>query len=225
MKRRMILLALTLTASAQPAAALAAAPNPLMTLPGAILLSDPLSTVGPAWKAAKGRWAAQDGVLRGEYLAAENHPATFRHEVALRDGVIQFDVRLDTAKAITLSLNDAKGHVARLVLDARGFQARKDDHDHAGPDKAEAFNAVKLPLATDAWHTVTVELLGTRMLASVDGQKDSVSFGQADLIGTQKTNVGLTVSGGAASFRNLGVWAATPNAAWVDPTPVIRVKK
>lgn len=198
-----------------------AAPAPLMTTPGPSLLSDPLTALSPAWQAAKGRWTIQDGTLRGESIAEQNHPATYRHALSFTDAVIQFEVRLGDARAVTLSLNDRGGHAARVILTPKGFQARKDDHDHDGPDRAAPFNDVQMPLAPGTWHTVTVEVLGPRLLASVDGQTApaQLSFGQADLIASPKTNVGLTVQGGAASFRNLTVQRATPNPAWADPAP------
>ncbi len=217
MNRLTLLLTLSLFSST-----LAAAGEPLMTVRGATLLSDDLHTLNPAWKTAKGHWTIQDGVLRGEEVADDHHAATSRQALEFQDGVIQFELRLDGATSVALSLNDAGGHAARVVIDEQGFQARKDDHDHSGPDKALAFPRVSTPVPAGTWHTVTLEVLGDRLLATLDGQNtpSTVSFGRAALIGTPKTNLGLVVQGGAASFRNLNVWAAKPNGAWQDPAPL-----
>ena len=219
MKRLTLLLALSFSAPT-----LAAAGDPLMTVRGAPLLTDDLRALSPVWKSAKGHWTIQDGALHGEEVTADHHPATYRQALKFQDVVIQFEVQLDGAKSVALSLNDAGGHVARMIIDRKGFQARKDDHDHTGPDEALAFQRVAVPIAAGTWHTVTVEILGDRMLATLDGQSaaGTLSFGRAPLIGTLKTNLGLVVQGGAASFRNLNVWAATPNAAWQDPAASVQ---
>ena len=59
-----------------------------------------------------------------------------------------------------------------------------------------------------------VEILGQEMLASIDG--DKIGFGANELIGTEKANFGLVVSGQTASFKNLRVWEALPNKNWSE---------
>jgi hypothetical protein len=48
------------------------------------------------------------------------------------------------------------------------------------------------------------------------GPDKAVVFGKVakPLMATDKANVGLTVAGESASFRNLRMWEATPKADW-----------
>jgi hypothetical protein len=218
--KKTLLLMTTLTALAT-ASAQSQDPQTLMTTRGKLLLADPLSAVSKTdWKAAKGEWTIVDGALQGAELSADNHPATYRRALSFQDAVIQFDFNLNGAKLATFSLNDAQGHVARVLLDAKGFLARKDDHDHEGDDKAVNFNQVAVPLKANQWSTMLIEIRGSEMLARVVGEpsqpleKMGVSFGTAELIGAAKTNLGFTVAGSRASFRNLRVYEGLENPAW-----------
>ena len=75
-----------------------------------------------------------------------------RYSVAFTDAVIEFDFRLDGAKAISLSLNDKTGHVCRLSIRPTGFQVAKDDHDHDGPDQRVVLADESRALKPGTWY-------------------------------------------------------------------------
>jgi hypothetical protein len=184
-----------------------------MTLRGKLVFSDALD--GPlagGWKTAKGKWELADGAIRGSELPADHHGAVTRHALAFRDAVIQYSFKLDGAKSTTLSLNDAKGHVCRVVITPALLSVRKDDHDHDGPDKAAVLQTRKLAVEPGRWHTLLVEIRGPEMLARLDDE--TVACGSADGINVDKANLGLTVAGASASFKDLRVWEAQPNPTW-----------
>jgi hypothetical protein len=185
----------------------------LMTERGKLLLSDDLKEVpGKGWRMAKGKWEAADGATRGSEIAEEKHGAVMRYALPFHDAVIEYSFKLDGAKMTTLSINDAKEHLCRVLIRPNGFTVQKDDHDHDGPDKAVVFQTIQTPIKPGEWHTVVVEILGKEMLASLDGQK--VGFGAHDMIAGAKANLGFTVAGQSASFKNLRVWEALPNKDW-----------
>jgi hypothetical protein len=185
----------------------------VMTVRGKLLVHDafdrPLSN---DWKTAKGKWEAVDGAIRGEELSADKHGAVTRHALPVRNAVIQYSFKLDGAKSTTLSINDAKGHVCRVVVTPQALAARKDDHDHDGPDKAAVLQTRKIAIAGGRWHTLLVEMQGAEMLARLDGE--TVVFGGNPGIDVDKSNFGLTVAGASVSFKDLRVWDAQPNPAW-----------
>jgi hypothetical protein len=188
----------------------AAAPAIDPTLKGAARKAA-VSSWTSGWRLRPGQWEFAGGAMKGTELAADKHGAVARVPFAFKDAVIQYDVRLDGCKQTTFSVNDAGEHVCRVLINKDGFKAQKDDHDHTGPDKAKAFNTVALPLAPGTWHTVVIELKGEEMVATIDGKSSS---GSDPLIAVAKANFGFTVSGDGASFRNLRVWEAKPNANW-----------
>ena len=190
-------------------------PKTLLAERGKLLLSDDLNTA-PAkeWHAAKGKWEAVDGAWHGEELASDNHPGVIRRQLKFQNAIFQYSFKLDGAKQTTLSINDEKEHLCRVLIRPNGFTVQKDDHDHDGPDKAVVFKTITTPIKAGEWHTLVVEILGEERLASLDG--DKVGFGSHELIGTAKANFGFTINGQSASFKNLRVWEAVPNKNWAE---------
>lgn len=187
----------------------------LMCERGKLLISEDFDKpLGPAWKAAKGKWEVANGALRGEELPADKHGAVVRTNVKLRNVVVQYSFKLDGAKMTTFSINDAKGHNSRVLINGESFTARKDDHDHAGPDQAVLLQTVKTPVAAGEWHTLVIEIHGGEFLARLNGKQ--VAYGSHEQIDVAKTNVGLTVAGASASFKELRIWEATPKSDWAS---------
>ena len=185
----------------------------LMCERGKLLLSDDFhKPFASPWRVAKGKWEVVDGAIQGSELKDDMHGAVVRTNVAARNIVIQYSFKLDGAKSTTLSINDAAGHNSRVLINKAGITARKDDHDHAGPDKATVLQAVTTPIAEREWHTLVVEINGPEFLARLDGKQ--IAYGTHAAINVDKTNIGLTVAGESVSFQNLRIWEATPKADW-----------
>lgn len=198
--------------------------QPLMTTAADVLVNDSFADALPkAWRSAKGTWTVEGGVLRGVEVAADKHQAVVRRPLAFTDAIVTFSFRLDRAKQISLSINDAKEHVCRLVINPRGFVVQKDDHDHDGPDKAVVFARVPMTFAPDGWHMAVVEIRGREMIAQIDGV-EHVGFGGHELLDRPKANIGLTVAGGPAEFRDFKVVAAKPNPAWAETKAQLAAK-
>ena len=199
-----------------------ASPAPTsMTGRGKLLFEDALDAPpGKNWAVAKGEWKAADGALIGAEKESDHHGAVMRHALPMRDVVIQYSFKLDGAKGISLSLNKTKEHLCRVAINEAGFQVRKDDADHDGPDKAVLLQAVRTPIRPGVWHTLVVELKGDEMLASLDGQQ--VGYGRHDALDAEKANLGLTVAGASAAFKDLRVWEATPNPSWEKTRATLR---
>ncbi len=189
---------------------------PIMMVPGEALASDTFADSLPkAWRPGKGTWTVKDGVVSGTEIPADKHGAVMRRALNFTNAIITFSFRLDRARQITLSINDAKEHVCRLLINPRGFTVQKDDHDHDGPDKAVIFARVAMTLAPAEWHTAVVELNGTEMVAQVDSA-GKVGFGADELLNRPKANFGLTVAGGPAEFRDIRIVNATPRTDWAQ---------
>jgi hypothetical protein len=163
------------------------------------------------WRLRPGKWEFVDGAMKGTELAADKHGAVARMPFAFKDAVIQYEVRLDGCKQTTFSVNDAKDHVCRVLINPKGFSAQKDDNDHAGPDKAQKFGTVEAPIQPGTWHTVLIEIKGEEMVTTIDGKTIA---GSHALIATDKANFGFTVTGDGASVRRLRVWEANANPDW-----------
>ncbi len=114
--------------------------KPLLAIPGKVIFENKLSDgAGAPWKAAKGKWEAMDGVLRGSELAADKHGAVTRLPNKLKDFVIEYEFKFAGAKSTSLSINAVKDHMARISITPKTVTVQRDDNDHEGPDKAVVF--------------------------------------------------------------------------------------
>ena len=94
------------------------------------------SSASPDWHLNHGTWKTVDGGWQGAEEQADKHAAAARHEFKFTDAVVEFDFKLDGAKMVQLSINDAKAHLCRLQILPTSFRVMKDDHDGpTGPDK------------------------------------------------------------------------------------------
>lgn len=187
--------------------------KPLLGVPGKLVYENALADKPEGWTAPKGDWKPADGALCGAEIPEDNHGAVIRMNQQLSNFIIQFETKLDGAKGISLSINDPKGHLARVSVSPTTMRVAKDDHDHEGPDTAVAFGVLKVDVKPGAWHTVHMEIVGNEMLGKVD---DVIACGSHEQLTAAKSNIGLTVAGQSASFRNLKIWEATPNPDWAS---------
>jgi hypothetical protein len=165
------------------------------------------STPGASWKAAKGKWEIVDGTLRGSELAADKHGAVIRTPFKLQNLVVAFDVKLDGAKLVSLSINGPKDHLARIRITPHAFAVQRDDQDHEGPDKAVVFLNKTMEIAPGTWHSVVLEMVGDKMVGTLDG---TITGEGSDptFAAKEKNFPGFTVSGESASFRNVRIYSA-----------------
>lgn len=194
------------------------APATLLAQPDKEILSDALTKDSKAaeWKVAKGKWERTADGIRVEELPADNHGAAGRVNMKLQDFVAAFEFRLDGAKVVSLSINDAKEHVARVMITPTAFRVQKDDHDHDGPDKGVVFLNQAQAFEAGTWHRVVLEMVGDTMVATIDGKFSG--FGSNDLFKAEKANPGFTCGGQSATFRNFVIWSAKaePKASWKE---------
>ena len=199
------------------------APATLLAQPDKEILSDTLiKDSKPAeWKIAKGKWERAADGIHVEELPADNHGAAGRVPMKLQDFVAAFEFRLDGAKVVSLSINDAKEHVARVMITPTAFRVQKDDHDHDGPDKAVVFLNQAQAFEAGTWHSVVLEMVGDTMVATIDGKFSG--FGSNDLFKAEKANPGFTCGGQSATFRNFVIWSAKPEpkASWKEASAKI----
>ncbi len=185
---------------------------PLLAIPGKVIYESKLDGgLAAPWKAAKGKWEAADGALRGAEKPEDKHGAVARLPNKLQDFIVEYEVKLEGAKSTTLSINAIKDHMARIMITPTTVTMRRDDNDHEGPDKAVSFGSFKADLKPGTWHKVRMEMVGDTMLGQVD---DIIACGSDALFTKEKMSPGFTVAGQSAEFRNIKITEATLNPAW-----------
>jgi len=186
--------------------------KPMLAIPGPVLYENKLDAApGPEWKAAKGKWEAVEGSLRGSEIPADKHGAVIRLTQKLTDFVIDAEFCFSGAKSTSLSIDAVKDHMARIVITPSSVTIRRDDNDHDGPDKAITFGVFPKKFEPGTWHKIHLEMVGDTMVGQVD---DLVAWGSDPLFATPKTAPGFTAAGQSIQLRNFSVRSATLNPAW-----------
>jgi hypothetical protein len=166
------------------------------------------------WKIGKGQWEVVDGALKGSELKADMHGAVMRRGQNFRSAVFQYSFKLDGCRQTTFSVNAAKGHLCRCLINPNGFAVQKDSSDHGATDKPAVLERKAVAIKPGVWHTIVIELQGPEMLACLDGEH--VAFGANEALDKPKANVGLTVAGESASFKDFIMWEAEPKSGWAE---------
>lgn len=185
--------------------------KPLLAVPGKVILEAKFDGApGAPWKAAKGKWEAADGTMRGSELVEDKHGAVLRIPNKMQDFTIEYEFKFDGARSTSLSINAVKDHMARINITPKSVTIQRDDNDHEGPDKAVVFARFPTELG-DGWHKVRLEMVGDKMLGKVD---DLVAWGADALFLTEKASPGFTVGGQSVDFRHFSIHEATLNPEW-----------
>jgi hypothetical protein len=189
-----------------------AADTPLLAIPGKVIYQNKLdSAPGEPWKAAKGKWEATSGAMRGSEKPEDNHGAVTRLPNKLGDFVIEYEFKFEGAKSTSLSINAVKDHMARILITPKMVSIQKDDNDHEGPDKAVVFARFPVDFKNGEWHKVRMEMVGDTMVGQVDNQ---IAWGSNDLFKQDRMAPGFTVGGQSVEFRNFKISEAKLNPAW-----------
>ena len=195
--------------SAEPSAD---ANTKMVTIDKTVLEDSLIKGFGDGWKTAKGKWDNVDGSIMGSEIKTDMHGAVSRHDASFNDGVVSFNFKLEGAKGISLSLNGTKGHICRVAIKPTGFSVVKDSQDKKAGDKAVVLASSDIEIKAGEWHSMVLELHGPNMLATLDGK--TTILGTHPAVEKPKANIGFTVSGESASFRDLKVSSGSLSKNW-----------
>ena len=168
-----------------------------------------------------GRWELADGAFRGIENPEAHHPATASFGILFKDAVIQCEVRLNDVPAegrlyrsLFVKATDAKDYVISLSVGQGGLFLTPYDADRINPATKQRekgpVSKVLTNIKLNEWHTVVLEIKGDEVVGTLDDKSATVAN---RLIGADKHSIMLG-AGTEASFRNLRVWEALPNAEW-----------
>lgn len=208
-------------------------PTTQLAQPDKLVGSDDMTKGSPAtlWKISKGRWERNDLGMTGIEVPTERHNAILRLPVKLEAFVVAFDVRLDGAITFAFTINNAKEHLARVVVAPTYFSLRRDDYDGDGPEKAFTLYTQPTPNDPGTWHTVVFEMVGDTVVATIDGKLTGWGSDPAYLKEI-RVNPSFHIDGASATIRNFRLWTAKPEpkATWAAkkgtlPKPLEKPKK
>lgn len=224
--------------SAITGSSLAADAPVFLTKRGKPLFSDDFARaeLGKTWNVHPNSYVIKDGVLIASQRPDADHGAVSETLVDFKDAVIEFSFKFDGATSFNVVIDDKKykgshaGHICRVVINPKNitvgddkegimkngiFEARRDPKQRNEANKLIRGRASTRPVTLNKgqWYTMTVEILGDEMLASLDG-KPLVYLKSPGIDHTTKTDFGFTVNGRSIEYDNVKAWAAEPNPDW-----------
>lgn len=161
------------------------------------------ANLDPAWKVAKGKWEIKDGALTGSELTEDKHNAVVRRQLGIHNGKISLSIRLDGAKSAHVNINQKGGHLFRVILTPTGVTLQKDKPNANSEEKVEVLAKSSTPMAAGVWHTMEIEMNGSKVKALIDGKLKLE--GDNAKLDVEKVDFGFPVSGVSASFDNVKV--------------------
>lgn len=159
------------------------------------------------WQAGIGEWEVKDGVLCGKELEEDKHPSSCTYRFEAKNMVITAQFRLGGASQIAFGCRDTVPpnlHLARTVITPTGIWIQRMS-GISKTTKSVKLQEIKEPIDHEAWHTLTIEIVGDRYLAKVDNHKLEAKH---ERFADAKGIVALINKGEGAQFKNVALWKA-----------------
>ena len=163
------------------------------------------------WQAGIGEWSVKDGALHGDELEENHHPSSCTYRFEATDMIITAQFRLGTAKEIAFACRDTvppNNHLGRTFISKDAIWVTRMS-GISKTTKSEKLAELKTPIDPEAWHTITIEIVGDHYRAKVD---DHVVETHHERYKDAKGLVALINKGQGAQFKNVSIWHAQPKA-------------
>lgn len=203
---------------------------------GTLLFSDDFerAEVVPRWDTSQRTFFISDGALKGGQVPGK-HGAVAGVEVPFQDAVIEFRFRFEGAASINAVCDDKAftgshaGHICRVTItpkllrlgdDREGgmrndiYEMRLDPKRKAEGDKLLAGRTATfpMPIATNQWHHLAMEIVGDEMRVSLNG-KFAGQLKSPGIAHPTKSRFHFTISGQHALIDDVRVWSIEPPSA------------
>jgi hypothetical protein len=202
-------------------------PKLLLTLPGKVLLDEPFTADsweknwGKGWR--KGDWQIMGDQLRVAEKAEDGHHPEIGYGTTgpYHNVIVQCKFKYDGAKWMGFGFSD-KEHVARIMINDGGFELVKMS-GIGGTTKGVRLDHQSMNWDKTKWYTMTIELLGTEIIANVDNQ--FVLYGSDPGLDVDKGRFTMIVGGQYGWYDELKLWEALPNPTWEKKKPALLQQK
>ncbi len=193
-------------------------PKTSICQPGEVIVSTPFDEPTPptrkgainGWQVGIGEWSVKDSALHGDELAENNHPSSCTYRFEATDMIITAQFRLGTATQIAFACRDTvppNNHLGRTFISKDAIWVTRMS-GISKTTKSEKLAELKTPIDPEAWHTITIEIVGDHYRATVD---DHVVEAHHERYKDAKGIVALVNKGQGAQFRNVAIWHAKPS--------------
>jgi len=174
----------------------------------------PPTRKGPiqGWQAGIGEWTVKDGALHGTELESDHHHSSCTYRLDATHLIIKAQFRLGTATQIAFGCRDTiapNNHLARTYISPSAIWITHMS-GISKTTKSEKAAELKVPIDPDAWHTLTIEIIGEHYRATID---DHVIEASHPRFKDPKGIVALINKGQDAQFKNVSLSHAQPKSS------------
>ncbi|MBL4883142.1 MAG: hypothetical protein JKY95_01230 [Planctomycetaceae bacterium] len=156
------------------------------------------------WAQTRGEWVVNDGVLVGKELKSDKHAAVLTWEIPNRNSVMRCSFQLKGNQFFHVSLNHAKGHLFRVMIDETGMILRTDKNKKDPKSKPITLARAKGKIEQGKWYTLQMEMQGEKVVVQIDnGMKVE---GHHPSLDVNKPNYRFILKGESFLLDDLAVW-------------------
>lgn len=160
------------------------------------------------WVVNKGEFQPREGALAGWEKKEDKHAAVLTLQRPFKSAILRFSFKRDGVTGFNLSMNDAKGHLFRILLNDDGLTVNKDKDKKDPASKAEVLGKVEGKFPTGQWQTLQVEFVGDRVAVQADnGAKLEVRH---PALNVEKTGFRFVMRGSTLLLDDVNVWEVQP---------------
>lgn len=164
------------------------------------------------WRDGLGDWKTVDGaayaIQEGPSEKRPNgHEAVCEYVTDMGDFVLTAEFKMnDSPQAgfVFRDTNQPNLHQGRVMIRPNAFWIQKMS-GISKETRREELKRIKHDIDPKQWHTITIEVSGDRMRATIDGQ---ALEGTHERFLDRKGRIGFVARGEGALFRNVAIWEA-----------------
>lgn len=168
------------------------------------------------WMGGIGEWSIVDGAAHAKQEGPSKnrpngHEAVCEHLSDLGDLVFTGEFKLGASPQVGFVCRDThqpNHHLGRVVITPTAVWIQKMS-GIAKETRREELKKIEMKVDPEAWHRITIEVIGDRWLARID---DQILEATHERFKDRKGRVGMVARGEGAQFRNLALWSAKPKA-------------
>lgn len=160
------------------------------------------------WAVNKGDFQVREGTIAGWEKKEDKHAAVLTLQRPFRNAVLRFSFKRDGVTGFNISMNHAKGHLFRVLVNDDGLSVNKDKDKKDAASKAEVLGKTEGKFNTGDWYTMQIEIVGDRVAVQADnGAMLDVRHSSLDV---EKTGFRFVMRGSTLYLDDVTVWDVQP---------------
>jgi hypothetical protein len=162
------------------------------------------SKLSKVWVPSKGEFQPREGAVAGWEKKEDKHAAVLALQKPFKNAILRFSFKRDGVTGFNVSMNHAKGHLFRILINDDGLTINKDKDKNDPNSRSEVLGKAEGKFPTGQWQTLQIEIVGDRVAVQADnGTKLEVRHAGLDV---EKTGYRFVMRGSTLLLDDVNVW-------------------